>query len=117
MLDDDVMISPQAVLTEDRTPRATRPGGQCQDLGDWTSAPVIVRRGATVGAGARVAPGIEIGPYALVGIGAIVLRDVAQLALVLGNPGRACGWGLPLRAHPRPPAALPAVRPGLRTGR
>jgi UDP-2-acetamido-3-amino-2,3-dideoxy-glucuronate N-acetyltransferase len=91
-LDDDVMISPQAVLTEDRTPRATRPDGQRQDLGDWTSTPVIVRRGATVGAGARVAPGIEIGPYALVGIGAVVLHDVAAHALVLGNPARAVGW-------------------------
>ncbi|OXM60010.1 acyltransferase [Amycolatopsis vastitatis] len=91
-LDDDVMISPQVVLTEDRTPRATRPDGQRQGPGDWTSAPVIVRRGATVGAGARVAPGIEIGPYALVGIGAVVLRDVAAHALVLGNPARAVGW-------------------------
>jgi UDP-2-acetamido-3-amino-2,3-dideoxy-glucuronate N-acetyltransferase len=49
---------------------------------------VIVRRGATIGAGARVAPGVEIGSYALVGIGAVVLRDVAPHVLVLGNPRR-----------------------------
>lgn len=91
-LDDEVMISPQAVLTEDRAPRATRPDGQRQGPGDWTSTPVIVRRGATIGAGARVAPGVAIGQYALVGIGAVVLRDVAPHALVLGNPGRAVGW-------------------------
>jgi UDP-2-acetamido-3-amino-2,3-dideoxy-glucuronate N-acetyltransferase len=91
-LGDEVMISPQAVLTEDRTPRATRPDGQRQGPDDWTSTPVIVRRGATVGAGARIAPGVEIGQYALVGIGAVVLRDVAPHALVLGNPARAIGW-------------------------
>jgi serine acetyltransferase len=51
-----------------------------------------VRRGATIGAGARVAPGVEIGPYALVGIGAVVVRDVPAHALVLGNPARACVW-------------------------
>ncbi|WP_410595494.1 hypothetical protein [Amycolatopsis sp. lyj-23] len=86
------MISPQIVLTEDRTPRATRPDGQRQGSGDWTSTPVIVRRGATVGAGARVAPGVEIGPYAVVGIGAVVLGEAAAHALVLGNPARAVGW-------------------------
>ncbi|MEU3627869.1 hypothetical protein BS329_40220 [Amycolatopsis coloradensis] len=91
-LEDDVMISPQVVLTEDRTPRATRPDGLRQGPCDWTSNPVTVRRGATLGAGARVAPGVEIGPYALVGIGAVVLGDVPPHALVLGNPARACGW-------------------------
>nr|WP_042186852.1 acyltransferase [Kibdelosporangium sp. MJ126-NF4]CEL17616.1 probable acetyltransferase [Kibdelosporangium sp. MJ126-NF4]CTQ91156.1 probable acetyltransferase [Kibdelosporangium sp. MJ126-NF4] len=91
-LDDGVMISPHAVLTEDRVPRATRPDGLRQGPGDWTSIPVIVRRGATVGAGARIAPGVEIGRYALVGLGAVVVRDVAPHALVLGNPARACGW-------------------------
>lgn len=91
-LEDDVMVSPQAVLTEDRTPRATRPDGQRQGPGDWASTPVVVRRGATIGAGARIAPGVEIGPFALVGIGAVVLRDVPAHALVLGNPARACGW-------------------------
>ncbi|MGH3624951.1 MAG: acyltransferase [Sciscionella sp.] len=91
-IEDNVMISPQAVLTEDPTPRATTPSGQRQDHDDWTSNPVTVRRGATIGAGARVAPGIVIGPYALVGIGAVVLRDVPAHALVLGNPARCCGW-------------------------
>ncbi|MEU0532328.1 hypothetical protein [Amycolatopsis tolypomycina] len=50
------------------------------------------RRGATIGAGARVAPGIEIGPHALVGIGTVVLRDVPAHALVLGNRARMVGW-------------------------
>lgn len=86
------MISPQAVLTEDRTPRATRPDGLRHGPADWTSTPVVVHRGATIGAGARIAPGVEIGQYALVGIGAVVLRDVPAHALVLGNPARACGW-------------------------
>lgn len=92
LIEDDVMVSPQVVLTEDRTPRATRLDGGRQGADDWTSNPVVVRRGASIGAGARVAPGVEIGQYALVGIGAVVLRDVSRHALVLGNPARACGW-------------------------
>jgi UDP-2-acetamido-3-amino-2,3-dideoxy-glucuronate N-acetyltransferase len=91
-VEDGVMISPQAVLTEDRTPRATRPDGQRQGSGDWVSTPVIVRCGATIGAGARVAGGVEIGCYALVCIGAVVLRDVPAHAKVMGNPARAIGW-------------------------
>ena len=79
------------MLTEDRTPRATRPDGQRQGPGGWTSTPVIVRRGATIGAGACIAPGVQIGPYALVGIGAVVLRDVPAHTLVIGNPARTCG--------------------------
>lgn len=92
LLEDGVMISPHAVLTEDATPRATRPDGERQGHGDWTSAPVTVRRGATIGAGALVAPGVKIGQYALVAIGAVVLRDVAAHSGMLGNPARSYGW-------------------------
>ncbi|MFE0023596.1 N-acetyltransferase [Amycolatopsis sp. NPDC059021] len=92
IIESEAMLSPHVVLTEDPKPRATRPDGQPQRPGDWTARPVTVRRGATLSAGARVAPGVDIGPHALVGIGAVVLRDVPAHALVLGNPARQCGW-------------------------
>ncbi|GAA4554217.1 acyltransferase [Amycolatopsis samaneae] len=92
IIEADAMLSPHVVLTEDRTPRATRPDGLLQGPGDWHAHPVTVRHGATVGAGARVAPGVVIGSHALVGLGAVVLRDVPAHALVLGNPARHCGW-------------------------
>ncbi|MEV6832113.1 acyltransferase [Amycolatopsis sp. NPDC051102] len=91
-IEDGVLISPQAVLTEDRTPRATRPDGQRQGPADWTPTPVIVRCGATIGVNASVAGGVEIGRYALVCIGAVVLRDVPAHMKVAGNPALAVGW-------------------------
>ncbi len=91
-IEDGVMISPHAVLIEDRTPRATRPDGQHQGPGDWTSTPVVVRYGATIGVNASVAGGVEIGHYALVCIGAAVLRDVPPHMKVAGNPALAVGW-------------------------
>jgi acetyltransferase-like isoleucine patch superfamily enzyme len=49
---------------------------------------VIIRRGATIGADARIACGVEIGEEAVVGLGAVVLRDVPPRTVVVGNPAR-----------------------------
>lgn len=91
-IEDDVLISPHVVLTEDPTPRATRPDGTPQRHGDWTAAPVTVRRGATLAARVAVAPGVTVGAHALVALGTVVVRDVAAYALVCGNPARQAGW-------------------------
>jgi acetyltransferase-like isoleucine patch superfamily enzyme len=48
----------------------------------------VIRRGARVGGGATLLPGIEIGEEAFVGAGAVVTRDVAPRALVVGSPAR-----------------------------
>ena len=80
-LEEDVFIAPCVVTTNDnfmgRTERrhALRKGP-------------TVRRGARVGGGAVLLPGIEIGEEAFVGAGAVVLRDVPARALVVGNPAR-----------------------------
>jgi acetyltransferase-like isoleucine patch superfamily enzyme len=47
-----------------------------------------IRRGARVGGGAILCPGIEVGEEAFVGAGAVVLRDVPSRAVVVGNPAR-----------------------------
>ena len=52
-----------------------------------TKGPTI-RRGARIGGGAVLLPGIEIGEEAFVGAGAVVVRDVAPRALMVGNPAR-----------------------------
>ncbi len=51
-----------------------------------------VRRGATVGAGAILLPGIQVGAYAMIAGRALVDRDVPPHALVAGNPHRHVGW-------------------------
>ena len=52
----------------------------------------LVRRGASIGANATIVCGVTIGRYSFIGAGAVVTRDVADFALVLGNPARQTGW-------------------------
>ena len=50
------------------------------------------RKGVTIGANATIVCGVEIGKYAFIGAGAVVTRNVADYALVVGVPGRQIGW-------------------------
>ena len=47
-----------------------------------------IRRGARIGGGAILCPGIEIGEEAFVGAGAVVTKDVPPRTVVVGNPAR-----------------------------
>ena len=49
---------------------------------------IVIKRGATVGAGAVVLPGVTIGERAMVGAGAVVTKDVEADTVVVGNPAR-----------------------------
>lgn len=91
-LEDGVFIGPHACLTNDRTPRAITPAGVLQTDDDWQVGPIVVRYGASVGAGAVVLPGVTIGRWAMVGAGAVVTRDVPDLGLVVGQPARLVGY-------------------------
>lgn len=91
-IDDEAMLAPGVYLLEDPTPRAVAPTGAVKGDEDWTRTPVSIGRGATIGAGAVVAPGVRIGRHALVAIASAVNRDVPDHALVAGNPARQVGW-------------------------
>lgn len=85
-IEDDVFLGPGVIFTNDLHPRAfIRKHGP-------ELAPTVVRRGATLGAGAVVVCGTTIGEYAFVGAGATVTRDVADHAFVVGNPARRLGY-------------------------
>jgi UDP-2-acetamido-3-amino-2,3-dideoxy-glucuronate N-acetyltransferase len=89
---DGVFIGPGAILTNDRRPRAQNAAGDLARAADWTVSPVRVADGASIGAGAVVVAGCDIGPFAMVGAGAVVTHDVPGHAVVAGNPARRIGW-------------------------
>ncbi|GAB3167374.1 hypothetical protein GCM10027258_92630 [Amycolatopsis stemonae] len=89
---DEVLLCPGVLIIEDSTPRAVTPTGLPQTAGDWTPHPVAVCRGATIGAGAILLPGIQVGEHAMVAAGTVVDRDVPPYAHVAGNPHRQIGW-------------------------
>ncbi|HMQ06333.1 MAG TPA: acyltransferase [Saprospiraceae bacterium] len=51
-----------------------------------------IKKGVTVGANATLLCGIKIGKYAFIGAGAVVISDVPDFALFVGNPARQIGW-------------------------
>lgn len=89
ILEDRVMIAAGVVFTNDRYPRAFDPdGGVASSAPNEHTRGAVVRTGATVCARATIGVGIEIGEYAMVGMGAVVTRDVPAYALVYGTPAR-----------------------------
>jgi acetyltransferase-like isoleucine patch superfamily enzyme len=91
-VEDGVFIGPGAILTNDRHPRAITSSGDLAGAEDWTVSPIVLRQGSSIGAGAVLVAGIDVGTYAMVGAGAVVTRDVPGHAVVAGNPARRIGW-------------------------
>jgi UDP-2-acetamido-3-amino-2,3-dideoxy-glucuronate N-acetyltransferase len=91
-LEDAVFVGPGAIITNDRFPRAITSTRDVDDLTDAGPAAVLLRSGCSIGAGAVIVAGIEVGRFATVGAGGIVTRDVPGHALVAGNPARRLGW-------------------------
>ncbi len=89
---DGVFIGPGAILTNDRRPRSINADGGLAKGADWTVSPIRIAVGASIGAGAVVVAGRDVGPYAMVGAGAVVTHDVPAHSLVVGNPARHIGW-------------------------
>lgn len=78
-VEDEVFIGPRATFTNDLHPHA---------VGDWSITPTLVKRGASIGAGAVIVCGVTIGERANVGAGAVVTKDVPDGATVVGNPAK-----------------------------
>ena len=92
-VEDDVFIGPRVTFTNDRYPRSPRMEAvksRYTSRENWLST-THVRTGCAIGAAATICPGIELGPYSVIGAGAVVTRDVAPFAMMLGTPARQMG--------------------------
>jgi acetyltransferase-like isoleucine patch superfamily enzyme len=90
-IEDEVFVGHGVVFINDRAPRATNAAGAPKGDDDWRMERTVVRRGASIGSGAVIMCGVEIGERAMVGAGAVVTRDVPAGAVVAGVPARARG--------------------------
>jgi acetyltransferase-like isoleucine patch superfamily enzyme len=80
-LEEDVFVAPCVVTTNDNFM------GRTERRHELIAGPTI-RRGARVGGGAILCPGIEVGEEAFVGAGAVCVKDVPARKVVVGNPAR-----------------------------
>jgi UDP-2-acetamido-3-amino-2,3-dideoxy-glucuronate N-acetyltransferase len=78
-IEDDVFIGPNVTFINDKFPRSKSP---------FELQRIIIGKGASIGAGALIMGGINIGEYSLVAAGSIVTKDVPDYTLVLGQPAK-----------------------------
>lgn len=83
--ENDVFLGPSMVFTNVINPRSAV-NRKDQYL------KTIVREGASIGANATIVCGNNIGKFAFIGAGAVVVKEVLDYALVVGNPSKQIGW-------------------------
>ena len=81
---DDVFIGPNVTFSNDKYPKSKQYQVKVEET--------YVGRGASIGGGASILPGLRIGARAMVGAGAVVTHDVPARAVVSGNPARIVGY-------------------------
>lgn len=103
VLEDGVFCGPSVVFTNVVNPRS-------EIVRKDEFRPTLVRRGASIGANATIVCGLTLGEYCFVGAGAVVTRDVADYALVVGNPARPRGFMCRCGVRLGPELRCPACR-------
>jgi UDP-2-acetamido-3-amino-2,3-dideoxy-glucuronate N-acetyltransferase len=82
-IEDDVFVGPNVTFTNDLTPRSKVRREILKTR---------ICRGASIGGGAIILPGLEVGEYAMIGAAAVVTKSVVPYALMVGSPARRVGW-------------------------
>lgn len=83
-----VFVGHGVMFTNDRHPRACNADGTPKGTADWTLEETWIEDDVAIGSGATIMCGLRIGHGAVVGAGAVVIRDVPPGATVVGNPAR-----------------------------
>lgn len=96
---DGVFIGPNATFSNDKYPKSKH----------YQPAPLQthIGKGASIGGGATILPGLRIGARAMIGAGSVVTHDVPPRAIVSGNPARIIGYA---DTNRRPKEAVTAVQ-------
>lgn len=84
LVEDGAFLGPHCVFTNDFRPRSFNTS--------WKITSTKVCTGASIGAGAIIVCGTELGRYSMVGAGAVVTKSVPEHGLVVGNPARLVGY-------------------------
>ena len=79
-IEDDVMLAANVQLLSNNHDEYSRNVLLCK--------PIHIKKGAWIGAGATILPGVTIGEYAIVGASAVVTKDVGDYEVVAGVPAR-----------------------------
>lgn len=79
-IEDNVFIGANVTFTNDKYPRSKNP--------DWKLMSTRIRRGASIGAGSTILPGLTIGENAVVGAGSVVTKNIPSGEVWLGNPAK-----------------------------
>ena len=87
----NVFIGHGVMFINDIYPQAANEYGDLQSEDDWQIIETFVREGASIGSNATIMAGITIGKNALIGAGAVVIKDVPDFSIVIGNDNRIIG--------------------------
>lgn len=85
LIEDDVFLGPSVVFTNIINPRSF-----IERKNEFKNT--LVHKGASIGANATILCGLEIGEYAMIGAGSVVIKDIPAFALMIGNPAKQIGW-------------------------
>ncbi|MCP4179638.1 MAG: N-acetyltransferase [bacterium] len=84
-LKDDVFCGPSMVFTNVINPRSF-----IQRKDEYKKT--LIKKGASIGANSTIVCGVTVGQYAFIGAGSVVIKDIPDFALVVGNPSKIIGW-------------------------
>jgi acetyltransferase-like isoleucine patch superfamily enzyme len=81
-LEDNVLVGPKVNLITENHPM------EPENRKSLICSPIVVKRGAWIGAAATILPGVTIGENSVVAAGAVVTKDVPENAIVAGVPAK-----------------------------
>lgn len=75
-VEDNVFIGPNAAFCNDKYPKSKNK--------DFKLEPIVIKKGASIGANATILPGVTIGENAMIAAGGVVVRDVLPESIIIG---------------------------------